>query len=908
MRKKLSGSITPFLSLILLLMLAMLGTLLEAARVQTGKNMAKEALNTAVESQLSQFYLPLYEDYHLFFMERGIDTEKLEQKELLESIQEYMLYTFDAAQELKGNSWNIYSDFYDLKLQKTDILKLVRAVENDGNLLRTQAIEYSKYNSSGTVLDSFSKQLEMVKSSRKASEIIEKKLETEEKLSEVSGKILEIMELVEGVSCNKKKTALQFTKLGNLKSEEEFAKKFCPDTVTAVHVGVNHTMVWNLLKDKYQTPVAVLEEVKEKIDKLEKNVEKIDQFSNETENLKKRIAALEGELQQKNEEKADEEGMLIQLKEEKKNLEEKLEEQASSKTVEKELRKSIEIIKEQIKDRREKIEGLSETVKKIEESIDRNLKAEQEKRRKFQQIKEQQEAVVKNINDSIQSMVKQAKEVQKKSEKALGVISSLKEKQSQAQDKLKEYKTVLAHSEDELTEELKAAMKKDLEELEKYETKENSGNSNVTRVVKMKPVLEKNIGILKQVSTMSDVKVSLDNLESCKNQKKKINQIINCFKEYHIDTLQFDYSTLQPKKDTKDPIDIMSSSLTDGTLEMVLPPDVILSNKKISNPNFYYLHYAKSRNKNEADTALDYKDSLENSKKEGYQSEITNSFGTYGKSKENLKSNSQALLEKMLFQQYCNEHFKNFMNVTNKNKQTTGISLSKENPQVQVEDTILEYEQEYLLVGGGKDKDNLKIVVNKIIFIRTVMNFIYLMTDDAKKKVTYTTAAALVGFSGLEPLVRLTQTMILLTWAYEEALVDTGALMAGKSVPLMKDKNSFLLQYQEMFYISKGLIQKKIAMVKESKAVLSMKYKDYVQIFFMSEPDNKKSYRAMDLIEGNLRKRNANQFTFSRAIYGMDVFVDVSMKTKFLRFPIVQDFTRWTGNGWKFSIEQSHSY
>lgn len=74
MKKKQLGSITPFLTLILLLMLAMFGTLLEASRIRIGRNIAMEALNTAVESQLSKFYLPLYEDYHLFFMERGIDT------------------------------------------------------------------------------------------------------------------------------------------------------------------------------------------------------------------------------------------------------------------------------------------------------------------------------------------------------------------------------------------------------------------------------------------------------------------------------------------------------------------------------------------------------------------------------------------------------------------------------------------------------------------------------------------------------------------------------------------------------------------------------------------------------------------------------------------------------------------
>ena len=124
----------------------------------------------------------------------------------------------------------------------------------------------------------------------------------------------------------------------------------------------------------------------------------------------------------------------------------------------------------------------------------------------------------------------------------------------------------------------------------------------------------------------------------------------------------------------------------------------------------------------------------------------------------------------------------------------------------------------------------------------------------------------------------------------------------------MKDKNNFLLKYEEMFCISKALIQKKTAMVKDNKAALSMGYKEYIQIFFMLQPENKKSYRAMDLIEANLRKRNSNEFTFSRAIYGMDVSVDIFIKPRFLHLPGVQDFISKKEKEWRFCIQQSHAY
>lgn len=904
--KKQSGSITPFLTLILILLLAMIGTLLETARVQTGKNIAKEALNTAVESELSQFYLPLYEDYHLFFMERGIDTEEMEQKELLESIQEYILYTFHAEQGLAGSNRNLYSDFYGLQLEHVDISKIVRATEFNGNLLWTQAIEYSKYNSVGNALNLFSEQLEMFRKSQKASEIIEKKLETEESLSEASSSILEIMELVEGISCNKNKTALAFTKAGGLKAEMEFAKKFCSDTITADHVGVESNIVWNLLKDKYQTPVAVLEEVKENMGKLEKTVETIEEFSQEIENLHKITTTLEGKLQQKNEEKQTEETTLSKLKEEEKKLQKDSGQQSLSQILEEEKETSLALIQKQIKISRKKIKKLSETIKEIEADMNKNLDSEWKIRQNMQQKKDGQKALVKKINTNIQSVVKEAKEVQKTAEKAVAVIPKLKEKQSQAQKKLQEYRTVFTNEKEGLTEELKASLEEDLEKLEQYAAKENGKNSYITCITNMKPILQRNIKILKQVHEIADIKVSLENLQICKEQKKRINQVIRGFKEYHISTLKFDYRTLQLKSDTKNPIDAMNSSLTEGVLEMVLPSKVMLSSKKLPKEDYYYSHYVKSATSKDKDTLVDYQQSLKKSQEDGIQSDIIASFGSYGIGKEDIQKNSQQLLKKMLFQQYCAEHFKSFTDVLEED--TTKVSLKKQEINTKSSDTVLEYEQEYLLAGKAADKDNLKAAVNKIIFIRTIINFTYLMTDAKKKEITYATAAALVGFTGLEPLVRVTQTIILLTWAYEEALVDTGALLAGKKIPFMKDKNNFLLKYEEMFCISKALIQKKTAMVKDNKAALSMGYKEYIQIFFMLQPENKKSYRAMDLIEANLRKRNSNEFTFSRAIYGMDVSVDIFIKPRFLHLPGVQDFISKKEKEWRFCIQQSHAY
>ncbi len=65
MYKKPEGSITVFLSLILLLILSLIMGIVEGARVNTARIFAARALTTAMDSVLAEFYDPLMEEYHL---------------------------------------------------------------------------------------------------------------------------------------------------------------------------------------------------------------------------------------------------------------------------------------------------------------------------------------------------------------------------------------------------------------------------------------------------------------------------------------------------------------------------------------------------------------------------------------------------------------------------------------------------------------------------------------------------------------------------------------------------------------------------------------------------------------------------------------------------------------------------
>ena len=69
------------------------------------------------------------------------------------------------------------------------------------------------------------------------------------------------------------------------------------------------------------------------------------------------------------------------------------------------------------------------------------------------------------------------------------------------------------------------------------------------------------------------------------------------------------------------------------------------------------------------------------------------------------------------------------------------------------ESELLVYEAEYILGGKASDRENLEYVAGRLTAVRTGLNFLYLMGDQAKRAEAEALAAGLVGFTGIAPLL-----------------------------------------------------------------------------------------------------------------------------------------------------------
>ena len=191
-----------------------------------------------------------------------------------------------------------------------------------------------------------------------------------------------------------------------------------------------------------------------------------------------------------------------------------------------------------------------------------------------------------------------------------------------------------------------------------------------------------------------------------------------------------------------------------------------------------------------------------------------------------------------------------------------------------VYEKALMYEREYLLAGDISDKENLKKVVEKILLQRTGVSLVYLVSDSNSSGLAYATAAALVGFTGMDALIRCVQYGILAGWAYEEACVDTAYLLAGKKINPVKTASNMNVAYKDLCLFGKEYIENKVNQYSDNTGNGSfLGYTEYLQMMLMAKNIDITTCRAMDLIQFNIKKNYSNRFTFLKCIYGAKVCI-----------------------------------
>lgn len=222
-----TGSITVFLSLVLIIIMALIGTMVEVTRGKVCRIQARRVLKLASESLMTEYSRPLFEYYNLYFLED-------EGKPLARSISEYASGTL-SQDPLFPNSMDVYSG----TLQHAAVEEKRYAGDDGGAALQEQIVSYMKRRISADKVKTFlGKSGEMETFSGRAEEI-EQKAKREKEAVAACRNVLQLMKLIDGVDCTG----------GRVKGQKYFMKKLFAGEKKPGQFGISEAVVWKAVKN-----------------------------------------------------------------------------------------------------------------------------------------------------------------------------------------------------------------------------------------------------------------------------------------------------------------------------------------------------------------------------------------------------------------------------------------------------------------------------------------------------------------------------------------------------------------------------------------------------------------------------------------------------------------------------------
>ena len=845
--KEKQASITVYLTLILLLVVSILCTVVESARIKGARGVGISALTASVDSFYSLYQRELYDSYRIFGYSLNGESGERAEDQIIEGISTYM------EENLKG-----------ARLDSLEVSNISMLTDYGGEIFLNQVLSFMKYSAPGDIIKEVLEKFNLYESSKDTSEVMEKKLETQESLGELSRDMLKLMSQVEGIDTDE--NGVRVTKAGAIKVKNTFAKRIVAEAPSMNALGINKEIVYNSLSNKYFNISSVLQNSIGYCDKAVVCNNTIESLEKEKEALEKERSELETAIASQSEggiqEGGDSQGK---------------EESSTSDSAEeirlKEVEAAISLVSSSIQDETKSLDQFITSLKDNKENM--------------------RDAIV-NTGTRIAD--------------ALNTITSIEGKSKEISKEVDGYEKVVEGKKEVIGEELYNEFQENIVEMREYlRMQDNSDSLSASSAVSMRPTLIENKSILDSIYSTSSYTIAKES-ESLEEYKKVLQSNKQLLSGYQVSTLRFDYSTLVIEPEVESPVDHIFSLFTEGILSLVVEDMESISKGNIKEENLPSLLASIKAEESESDC----ESILEGCKDNQYNSDIKNMFAV-----DNSVAND--LVEQLLLNQYQMDFFGEYTQsvkeqLDNNSKLngkgvSSGLEASNEMNESKAEVNALQYELEYIISGHNTDKENLSSVATKLIFLRTLMNFISIFTDKEKNTSAYATAAALVGFTCLAPLVTLIKVVILFVWAMLEALVDTYALLDGRSVPLFKSKTTFKVTYKDLLTMSKsnivGLAGK---YPKEQEKIGDFTYNNYLRLFLMMNGTKKNCYRSLDIIQMNMQKELGSGFYLSNCVFGMEVLAYMKLPEKFITFPFIRQILGETEGYYSFKVKDIEAY
>lgn len=591
-KQKASGVITIYLTLTLSIMITLIVTTIEMARVTAARAYSERVLQTAMESTLCDYYLPLFERYHVFGLDIGYGSSIADSNLLADEIKKGIEVSFLPMKDAPLSNLLLQNKTYLIcnpMLEELSVDNIHYMTDWDGEFFRKQATSYMKYQAAAEGLEYLLDSVHALEKTEKANKKFEEKMKVEQEFMLIDKDILKLMELIDGIKIKDNQIEC---KKGKPKTIDSFAKKLLSEEPTMDNTLINHSTIFESLKDNYINYPSQLNSLKDSA----KDV------------MERYRTAYENAVRQREDE-------LASLRAKRADMIKKSKDKPCDTT-------EIDA----------RITSLEQSPITIDIYVLDSLMAS-----------------CNSINLKMNNFFNILKEVKEKANQALSLVQKIKEARYKAQDSKNNFLDGLNKVREEIGDALYEELSNTSEEMERYSNPEEKGIGIIKDIVSMEETLKQDIKVLEEVE-----RYLLPNMtyteEGYAAWLSKVNLIHNSLDNYKLNGLAFDYSGVNFSEEKNGILKAGKSLISDGLLNLVLEDVNSLSKAELSQselPSFT----AKKAPEKSSQAENNIKNIMNTEDREDITTTGIGKLGT-----DALGSFANSLVEELLFQAYENEH------------------------------------------------------------------------------------------------------------------------------------------------------------------------------------------------------------------------------------------------------------
>ena len=182
---------------------------------------------------------------------------------------------------------------------------------------------------------------------------------------------------------------------------------------------------------------------------------------------------------------------------------------------------------------------------------------------------------------------------------------------------------------------------------------------------------------------------------------------------------------------------------------------------------------------------------------------------------------------------------------------------------------------EYILEGKDSDQENVKAIAKKLLLIREGVNAASLAADSQKCAQVKSLSLAIASGFLIPPAAGIIEAALILCWTFAESILDVRELFAGGKVPLIKDSSQWQISLENLPALLNNLDSAR----KSDEEGLS--YEDYLQILLLAENERTKVIRGMDMVEMSLRAAKGwENFRLDCCLTALEASIDVKANSR----------------------------